>query len=40
MSDTLKDVVSLQRIEEGLMVLEMGTFKPDLLLTNALTIFQ
>jgi hypothetical protein len=40
MTDTLKDVLTLQLIEDGQIELKMESFQPDLLLIGALSSFQ
>jgi len=38
--NTLQDVVSLQKIEDGHMMLDMKLFAPELLLKSAITTFK
>ena len=40
MTDTLRDVLTLQLIEDGQIELKMEPFQPDLLLIGALSSFQ
>jgi anti-sigma28 factor (negative regulator of flagellin synthesis) len=40
MSETLNDVLSLQKIEDGQLTLEMNLFKPDVLFKSALSTFK
>jgi hypothetical protein len=40
MTDTLRDVLTLQLIEDGQIELKMESFQPDLLLIGALSSFQ
>ena len=40
MAETLNDVLSLQKIEDGQLTLEMKLFKPDALFKSALRTFM